>query len=242
MTGMIEVSNLAKRYGRRWVLRGVELRVGESEIVAMLGPNGAGKTTLLRILATLSRPTSGRVMVGGHRLPDEADAARVQLGLLAHQPLLYGDLSAEQNLHFAANLYGVADGQDRVDEVLELVGLAARRRDPVRIFSRGMQQRLAIARSILHRPRILLLDEPHTGLDREAAGALDELLRGLAKEGCSILMATHDLGAAASLANRIEVLVGGQVTTSLSGGDIKRAPLERAYARAVEAGAEAARG
>jgi len=163
---MIVVKKLVKRFGPITVLRELDLEISSGEFVALLGPNGAGKTTLLRILATLSKPNSGLVKVASYKLPEQAIYVRAQLGVVSHQPLLYGDLTAEENLNFYSRLYNIASA--RREQVLELVGLASRKNDLVRTFSRGMQQRLAIGRAILHSPRILLLDEPHTGLDQEA--------------------------------------------------------------------------
>jgi heme exporter protein A len=193
------------------VLQDLHLQVPPRSIVALLGPNGAGKSTLLRILATLSRPSAGQVSVAGLQLPAQAAEARQQLGYLGHQPSLYGDLSAEANLHFFASLYNVAKPARRVDELLELVGLHTRRREQVRTFSRGMQQRMAIARAVLHKPRVLLLDEPHSTLDAEASAMMDRLLRGLSRKGAAVLFATHDQARAISLASRVEILAGGRL-------------------------------
>ncbi|GAG11989.1 unnamed protein product, partial [marine sediment metagenome] len=146
---MIKVRKLVKRFGLKTVLRGMDFQADQGEFVALLGPNGAGKTTFLRILASLSRPSMGRVKIAGYRLPDQASAVRRRLGVVSHQPLLYGDLTAEENLRFYGRMYGVRDLQSRVAEVLELVGLTPRRRDLVRTYSRGMQQRLAIGRAVL---------------------------------------------------------------------------------------------
>ncbi len=232
---------LGKRFGGRWVLRNLEMEVRPGQIVALLGPNGAGKTTLLRILASLAKPSLGHVRVAGLVLPAQARALRAQVGLLAHQPLLYSDLSAEQNLHFFAQLYGLGNAKQRVNDLLGQLGLAARRRDPVRVFSRGMQQRLAIARTILHRPKILLLDEPHTGLDPESAESINVLLHRLANEGCSILLTSHDLEKAAELADRVEVLAGGRLTTTSSGGRLRGAQLAELYAQGIQRAKEGGR-
>jgi len=231
---LIEVRGLGKRFGGRWVLRNLDIEVRPGQIVALLGPNGAGKTTLLRILASLAKPSLGHVRVAGLLLPTQAKVLRAQVGLLAHQPLLYGDLSAEQNLHFFAQLYGLDDAEQRVNDLLGQLGLAARRRDPVRIFSRGMQQRLAIARTILHSPKILLLDEPHTGLDPQSAESINALLHMLANEGCTILLTSHDLEKAAELADRVEVLAGGRLTTTISGGRLRGVQLAQLYAEAIQ--------
>jgi len=215
---VIEVRSLVKAFGLQAVLRGVNLHIGRGEFVALLGPNGAGKTTLLRILASLARPSRGEVRLGGRRLPDEAAAVRRILGVVSHQPLVYGDLTAEENLRFYARLYGVPESKRRIDEVLEMVGLDRRRRDPVREYSRGMQQRLAIGRAVLHDPQVLLFDEPHTGLDQEASAMLDGVLREVAGRGRTVLMTSHDLLRAADLATRIDILSGGVIVRSLSRG------------------------
>ncbi|NOR90746.1 MAG: heme ABC exporter ATP-binding protein CcmA [Anaerolineales bacterium] len=213
---MIKVRRLVKTFGPKPVLRGLDFQVVQGEFVALLGPNGAGKTTFLRILATLSRAKMGEVIVAGHHLPAEAAAVRRRLGVVSHQPLLYGDLSAEQNLRFYSWMYGVVDLKQRIDEVLHLVGLYPRKRDLVREFSRGMQQRLAIGRAILHRPDILLFDEPHTGLDQEAAAMLDSLLREIASAGRTVVMTSHDISRAADLADRVDILSKGVITASES--------------------------
>jgi heme exporter protein A len=211
---MIKVRRLVKTFGPKPVLRGLDFQVSKGEFVALLGPNGAGKTTFLRILATLSRPKMGEVIVAGHHLPEEAAAVRRRLGVVSHQPLLYGDLSAEQNLRFYGWMYGVGELDRRMDEVLHLVGLNHRRRDLVRQFSRGMQQRLAIGRAILHRPDILLFDEPHTGLDQEAAAMLDQVLREIASAGRTVVMTSHNISRAADLADRVDILSKGVITAS----------------------------
>src|SRR5512139_1157606 len=177
---MIHVRKLVKRFGLKTVLKGLDFKVEQGEFVALLGPNGAGKTTFLRILASLSRPTLGRVSIVGYSLPHQAANVRRRLGVVSHLPLLYGDLSADENLRFYGKMYGIDRLNLRMEEVLDIVGLTARRRDLVRTFSRGMQQRLAIGRAILHDPEVLLLDEPHTDLDQDACEMLDTVLRQVA--------------------------------------------------------------
>jgi heme exporter protein A len=211
---MIEVRKLVKLFGAKKVLRGLDFHVREGEFVALLGPNGAGKTTFLRILSSLSRPTVGDVRVAGFKLPAQAAAVRARLGVVTHQPLLYGDLTAEENLRFYARMYGVAAQDARVTEVLELVGLVARRRDLVRTFSRGMQQRLAIGRAILHDPDVMLFDEPHTGLDQDACDMLDTVLRNVAARGRTVVMTSHDLARVEDLASRFDVLSRGVIAAS----------------------------
>jgi heme exporter protein A len=213
---MIEVNHLTKRFGPKIVLRSLDFRVEAGEFVALLGPNGAGKTTFLRILASLSRPSMGEVRVAGYRLPEQAAAVRQRLGVVSHQPLLYGDLTAEENLRFYARLYNVGNLKQQVDAALDLVGLTPRRGDLVRTFSRGMQQRLAIGRAMLHHPDVLLLDEPHTGLDQDACDMLDGVLRAVTSHGQTVVMTSHDLARAADLALRFDVLSRGKITASAS--------------------------
>ena len=230
---MIEVHKLVKRFGMKTVLRGLDFEVGEGEFVALIGPNGAGKTTFLRILASLSRPTLGEVRIAGHRLPDQAAAVRRSLGVVSHQPLLYGDLTAEENLRFYGRMYAVAGLERRIDAVLETVGLASRRRDLVRTFSRGMQQRLAIGRAILHDPAVLLFDEPHTGLDQDACDMLDGLLRRVSGQGRTVVMTSHDLARVEDLASRFDVLARGVIAASTARSALKRSNLLDFYRRAL---------
>jgi heme exporter protein A len=230
---MIEVRKLVKTYGLKPVLRGIDFDVGAGEFVALVGPNGAGKTTFLRILASLSRPTMGEIRLAGHRLPAEAAAVRRILGVVSHQPLLYGDLTAEENLRFYGRMYGVPDLGRRISLVLEEIGLTARRRDLVRQFSRGMQQRLAIGRAILHQPEVMLFDEPHTGLDPDAASMLDGLLREVAARGRTVVMTSHDLPRASSLASRVDILARGVIARSVARGEA--ADLAAMYREATHA-------
>ena len=231
---MIQVKKLVKRFGPLTVLRDLDFNVDSGEFVALMGPNGAGKTTLLRILATLSRPSSGSVRVATYRLPAEGAFLRAHLGVVSHQPLLYGDLTAYENLLFFSKLYEI--DFSRIDEVLSLVGLEKRKNSLVRTFSRGMQQRLAIGRAILHNPRILLLDEPHTGLDQDAGEILDRVMQEVALEGRTVVMTSHDLIRAASLASRVDVLSKGKISASLSTNEIESADLVDFYQNALRGG------
>ncbi|KAF0107746.1 MAG: antibiotic transport system ATP-binding protein [Anaerolineaceae bacterium] len=217
---MIEVRKLIKRFGSKTVLRGLDFQAREGEFVALLGPNGAGKTTFLRILASLAQPTMGAIKVAGYSLPGQAAAVRRRLGVVSHLPLLYGDLTAEENLRFYGRMYDIPRPGARVDEMLEMVGLSARRRDLVRTFSRGMQQRLAIGRAILHDPDVLLFDEPHTGLDQDACDMLDHLLREVAARGRTVVMTSHDLARVEDLAGRFDVLSRGVISASASRSDL----------------------
>jgi heme exporter protein A len=217
---VITVHQLIKRFGPKVVLRGLNFHVAQGEFVALLGPNGAGKTTFLRILSSLSRQTMGTVSVAGFHLPEQSAAVRRRLGVVSHLPLLYGDLTAEENLRFYGRMYGVPNLETRLSRVLEVVGLAPRRRDLVRTFSRGMQQRLAIGRAVLHDPEVLLLDEPHTGLDQDACAMLDDVLRQVAARGRTVVMTSHDLARAAELATRFDVLTRGNICASAQASDL----------------------
>lgn len=212
---MIKIEGLIKNYGMLPVLRGVTIHVRAGEFVTLVGSNGAGKTTLLRIVAALLSPTSGSVSVGGWPLPQHSDKVRRHLGLVSHHPLLYGDLTAAENLMFFARLYNLQDRDARVENALRTVGLLARQRDPVRTFSRGMTQRLTLARATLHEPDVLLFDEPYTGLDQEASQLLDELLRREQARGRTILMITHDLVHGLNLCDRIAILSRGKVVANV---------------------------
>jgi heme exporter protein A len=211
---MITVKKLVKRFGLKTVLRGVDFDVQPGEFVALLGPNGAGKTTFLRILASLSRPSIGEVKVAGYQLPKEAAAVRARLGVVSHLPLLYGDLSAEENLRFYGRMYGISNVETRITEVLKMVGLDTRRRDLVRTFSRGMQQRLTIGRAVLHDPDVMLFDEPYTGLDQDASSMLDEVLKTVAAKGRTVVMTSHDLARAEDLATRFDILSRGVIAAT----------------------------
>ena len=230
---MITVRKLVKRFGLKTVLRGVDFDVQPGEFVALLGPNGAGKTTFLRILASLSRPSMGEVKVAGFRLPNEAAAVRARLGVVSHLPLLYGDLSAEENLRFYGRMYGISNLEPRITEVLEMVGLDTRRRDLVRTFSRGMQQRLAIGRAVLHDPDVMLFDEPYTGLDQDASSMLDEVLQTVAAKGRTVVMTSHDLARAEDLATRFDILSRGVIAATATHKQLKKSNLLTFYKEAL---------
>ena len=213
---MIIANALTKQFGPFMALRGLDLEVRPGEFVTIVGPNGAGKTTLLRILATLSRPTQGHVSIAGHALPKGADQARRQIGLLSHQPLLYGDLTAEENLRFFGKMYDVPQLEARIVELLDQVDLIDRRQDRARTFSRGMQQRLAIARALLHDPAVVLLDEPFTGLDPHSSDRLEEQLHLLRDGQRTVVMTIHDLERGWAMCDRALVLARGKIVYEAS--------------------------
>ena len=232
---MITVQRLVKRFGLKLVLRNLDFQVASGEFVALLGPNGAGKTTFLRILSSLSRPTLGQVMVAGYLLPHQSAAVRRKLGVVSHMPLLYGDLTAEENLRFYGRMYNVPNIKSRIEQVLEIVGLTNRQRDLVRTFSRGMQQRLAIGRAVLHDPEVLLLDEPHTGLDQDACNMLDAVLRQEAFRKRTVVMTSHDLSRAADLASRFDSLTRGAIQASAQSTVLPQDGLLAFYRQSLEA-------
>lgn len=210
---IIEVDSLSKIYGSLPVLQGLSFSVARGEFVALLGANGSGKSTLLRLLSGLSKPTAGAIRIGGWEMPREAMAVRGQIGLLAHQPLLYENLTAKENLDFYGKLYGIErdERERRIKELLRAAGLRMRTNSLVRTFSRGMKQRLSIARATLHQPDVLLLDEPYSGLDQAAVERLDEMLAAAIAEGRTILMSTHQLERIPPAAARALVLSRGRI-------------------------------
>lgn len=234
---IIEVRRLVKRFGLKTILRGLDFQVEPGEFVALLGPNGAGKTTFLRILSSLSRPSFGEVRIAGFRLPAQAGAVRRRLGVVSHLPLLYGDLTAEENLQFYGRMYGVPALDKRIAEVLDLVGLYPRRRDLVRTFSRGMQQRLAIGRAVLHDPEVMLFDEPHTGLDQDASAMLDHVLQEVAARGRTVVMTSHDLARVGDLASRFDVISRGVIVASTRREELEPDRLLAFYRQALQEGA-----
>ena len=205
----IVVSGLGKRFGTRWVLRGVSLDVIRGEAVGLMGPNGSGKSTVLRILGTLLNPNAGSGSVDGHDIVRDASSVRGKIGFLAHTPGLYDDLTARENLRFAADMLGlshtVADGS------LERVGLAHVADDRVRGFSAGMQRRLALARLILRSPRVLLLDEPYSNLDNEGVELMNSVISDVVRSEGAALVALHELAPAKAMLDRTLTLVDGRI-------------------------------
>ncbi len=215
---MIEARGLTKRFGSALAVDHVSFEVAEGAKVALLGANGAGKTTLLALLSTLLSPSEGEATVAGRDLASDGSALRASIGVLTHRPMLYEELTPEENLRFFARLYSVADADERIEELLRAVGLWLRRDEPTAVLSRGYHQRLAIARALLHRPPVLLLDEPETGLDREALDVLDRLV--LHAPGLTVLAATHLRDRVASWADGVLELERGRL---LAGGEGARA-------------------
>ena len=218
----VTVADVSRHFGRRKALSRISFDCHAGEVLGLLGPNGAGKSTLLSILATLLAPSSGEVTYGGHSAHAAGADLRGRLGMLGHDLYLYPELTARENLLFFARLYGVGDANGRVNESLALANLADRADDTVTGFSRGMRQRLALERALVHAPRLLLLDEPFTGLDQASIATLAQRLKGLQARGCLIILATHDLEVAEHVISRAIFLRGGRlVTDDGQSGDLR---------------------
>jgi len=230
---MVHLEGVMKHFGAMTALRGIDLQLKRGRCLGIFGPNGAGKTTLLRILATLTRPSAGTVCIAGRDAVREAEKVRPLLGVLGHRTFLYGHLTARENLQFYGRMFGVKKLAERITEVLHVVGLEAHSRQLVRTYSRGMQQRLAIARTILHYPVLLLLDEPYTGLDQHAIGLLQELLLQLRSESCTIIMSTHDLHRGLNLCDEIAIQCRGKIVYIGSSAGIDIKGLEQLYSTYV---------
>jgi len=225
--GAIAVERLVRRFGEREALSGVSVRVALGTTLAVFGPNGAGKTTLLRVLATLLLPHAGTVRVLGCELPREAHLLRARVGMLGHDPLLYRDLSGRENLAFYARLYDVPEPESRIAELLAATGMSRRADEPVRHLSRGMAQRLAVCRATLHRPELLLLDEPNAHLDPEAA-ALVEPLIGRAS-GTTRVLVSHDVERALAEADHVLALRDGRAIVEAPARQVAAPQLRALY-------------
>jgi heme exporter protein A len=234
---MLRARGITKSFGHYTVLRGVNLSLSLGERVILLGPNGAGKTTLMRILAMLARPSAGTLEVAGIPLNESRPSIRSLVGIISHLTYLYEDLTARENLRFYGKLYGLAGEalEGRVEEMLIKVGLEKRADQRVRYFSRGMQQRLSLARSILHQPPILLLDEPDTGLDRQAAEMLAQIIAEPDAHGQprTVLMTTHNLERGLALSNRVVVLAGGKIVREAAANKLAADEVQNWYYEAL---------
>jgi heme exporter protein A len=214
----VEAHALVRRFGPTAVLAGLDLTVDAGEVVGVFGPNGAGKTTLVRILATLLTPTAGSVrLFGEDAFASSAARLRRRLGLVTHESFLYPDLTAVENLLLYARLYGVQDPAARADALVAWAGLGMHRSRPVRAYSRGMMQRLALARALLHEPDLLVLDEPFSGLDAAATDAVESVLQRLRREGRTALLTTHDVVRGLKIADRVYILNRGRIAWQSTG-------------------------
>jgi heme exporter protein A len=221
----VEVDGLARHYGEREALSEVTLSLASGQTLVVFGPNGAGKTTLLRVLATLLRPHAGSVRVLGESLPGDAWAVRGRIGLLGHEPLLYRELSARENLRFHARLHCVAE--QRVQELLERVGIEQRADEPLRTLSRGMVQRVAVARAVLHEPELLLLDEPRSNLDPAAVELIEPLIG--ASSGCTRVVCSHDPGSGLAEADVVLGLRAGRAVLVKAAAEVEPEEIVELY-------------
>ncbi len=233
---IVRVVDVRKVFGLVPVLDGVSLEIRAGEAVALLGANGAGKTTLLKILATLLRPTRGTATIAGHDVARAPEAVRALLGVVAHGAWVYDDLTARENLKFWATLGGLAAGADEVTAALAGVGLERAADARVRTFSAGMKRRLSLARVMLARPRVLLLDEPFAGLDQRAKKWLEGRLEALKAAGAALLMVTHSFGRELGVADRLAVLAGGRIALDTARGSLGPDDIQRLYAAHTEDG------
>lgn len=235
MANAIETKKLTKVFGDRKALDKVSIEVPEGAFLSIFGPNGAGKTTLVRTLATLSRATSGTALVAGFDAKEEPNKVREHIGLISHNPMLYPDLTAMENLMFTAQLYGVVNAEERVRELLRAVELDHRRFDVVRTFSRGMTQRLSIARALMNDPDVVFLDEPYAGLDPHAVEIFDGLIEQL-RDGRTFIMVSHDLQKGFDVCTHALVLARGRVVSYAPKEDIDFEQFRQLYRETVGMG------
>lgn len=236
--GLIEAKGISKHFGRRTVLDNLDISIGDGEIVALMGPNGSGKTTLLRILATLIEPSAGAITLNGKDAHEDSVITRREIGVVGHSTYTYDDLTALENLKFYwdMNSLPAKDFANAGKAMLDRVGLSHRMNDRAAIFSKGMRQRLAIARAIIHSPKVLLLDEPFSSLDQKGVEVLTQILAEERSHGRSIMVVTHDVQRIASLADRADILSGGKISRSIDAAGIKRGELATGYRESVEGG------
>ena len=211
MTDAIEVRGLSKHYGGRPVVRRLDLTVPWGSTLAVFGPNGSGKTTLVKLLATLAQPTEGRITIGGLDVQRQGSAVRRHIGVVTHQPMLYDDLTPRENLRFSARMYRVRDQEGRIDAVARRLGIERYLDARVRTLSHGMQKRVGMARALLHQPRLLLLDEPETGLDQDALSVLAAVLDEHRASGGAALLTTHNVERGLAMSDTVAVLAGGRI-------------------------------
>ena len=229
----LEITKLKKNYGLKPVLRGVNLAIEQGQRMALLGANGAGKTTLLRILAGLAEPDEGQVCIDGLDSAHDAQQVRRLIGFVAHQPYLYDNLTALENLLFFGRMYAVKQRKERATMLLERVGLLKRANERTSVLSRGQAQRLALARALLHSPRLLLLDEPDTGLDEEGIALLEAILDEHARDGGTLLFTTHQFEHALQWSDHIALLSGGRMAYARETRDMEAGSVRQAYQEAL---------
>jgi heme exporter protein A len=230
---LVEFKKVNKKYGHIHALRDVSLSINKGEFISIFGPNGAGKSTFLKILCTMTSPSSGDIMYEGTHLKKLQDDFRSRFGVISHQPFLYSELTALENLRFYAKLYGVENIDSRIKFLLDKVELYKRRNDKVRGYSRGMLQRLSITRALLHDPDIVVLDEPYTGLDTHASSILTKILMELFGEEKTIVMVTHNMKQGYDAASRLAIIKGGKLVFDDMKSNISIEDFEHKYTEAV---------
>jgi heme exporter protein A len=229
---VVDVAELTREFGPRQAVAGVSFALASGECLALFGPNGAGKTTLLRLLAGLLKPTSGTARISGMALPG-GPLVRSRVGLISHHTMLYEALSARENVSFSARLYGIRDAKLRVEDSLRRMSMLERADAPIRSLSRGMQQRVSIARAMVHSPQLVLADEPYSGLDESGARALTSVLQELRSAGTAIIVVTHNLAEGLSLATHAAVMQRGKFVRYDKAGSVDPKSYAATYRRAV---------
>ncbi len=217
---IISIEKLSKTFGTNVVLRNINLRIAKGEFLTIFGPNGAGKTTLIKIISTLVSPTYGKVVIDGIDIKENPIEIRKRIGVISHETYLYHELTAAENLRFFAKMYGTPDIEGRINDLIKQVGLSYRKNDRVRTFSRGMKQRLSIARALIHDPPVLLLDEPYTGLDQHASATFDRILSGMNAHEKTRVLISHDIERGISLCDRAVILTDGQIVHEMTENEI----------------------
>lgn len=230
----IKTENLNHSFGHIDALKEINLKVPRGCFFSVFGPNGAGKTTLIKILSTLIRPVSGKAFIYGADITESGDKIRSKIGLISHNTFVYGNLNPYENLKFYGKLYGLSNLDARIKALLNEVGLSHRTYDPVRTFSRGMQQRLSIARAMINNPSIIFLDEPYTGLDQHAIRILTDILKKLHKAQNTIVMATHHLKQGLEICDQVVIMVAGKIVFERPSSDISSEEFEKIYFECVE--------
>jgi len=219
---MIKLINLTKLYGKLTAVNGINLEVSRGEVFGFLGPNGAGKTTTIKMMAGLLQPTSGSVFIGGHDVQEEPLKAKFITGFIPDRPFLYEKLTAREFMHFIAKLYGMDDGKNRISELLDLFGLNEWADELAENFSHGMKQRLVMASALLHKPQVLVVDEPMVGLDPRGARLVKDIFTDLASQGVTVFMSTHTLEIVEQMCTRVAIINKGEIIAEGSVGDLGR--------------------
>jgi len=230
----IHVRDIKKSFGFIDAVRGISFDLKKGEFLTLLGPNGAGKTTLLNMLSSLTRPSSGTAIVGGCDVLDGDPKMRRDIGVISHSSSLYGDLSAFENMLFYAKIYGLENPKDRAVEIISEVGLKARLHDRVSTFSRGMLQRLSIARATIHNPSVLFLDEPYTGLDQHASSLFKDYLKSLHTQKRTVMLTTHDIQRGLEMCDWVAIQVRGKIVFMERADTLDHANFEKLYIETVE--------